>query len=229
MQLSLSQDELLQYTRSQLNTFFPDKYDFIGDDVDRAFNLALDRSEECFGAICHPGYHNADGDVQFSHLHADQYAAYLYFLANSLWKDSNNTVLCSKLLQLNRVLNSLFISYKCDMPDHFMLGHPLGTILGNADYGDYMVVFQGVTVNTETDDEGNAAPKFGKGVFLGAGAKVIGNKPIGDRVSIGVDAFVFDQEIPSDSVVIHTHDNSGLVRPRKGEICQAQKYFNVEL
>lgn len=229
MVLSLSQEELLEYVRRQSNYLFPDCYDFKGEDVKTAFHTALDRMENCIQVIAHPGYHDGEGNCTFSHLHADQYAQFLYFLGNSLWEQSQNRPLCDKTLQMNRVLHSLFLSYKCKMPDHFFLGHPIGTILGNANYHDFLVVTQGVTVNTEQDAQGNAAPYLGKGLFLGAHAKIIGNQKVGDYVSFGVDSMVHQQEIPDNSVVISTDSSHCVIRPRKSAHCKAQDYFKITI
>jgi len=199
MVLSLSQSELLSYVQAQTQTFFPDGYHLKGGDVEAAFRTALERTENCLDAIAVRGYHDVEGNPMFSHLHADQYATFLYYFANSLWTQSRNKPLCDKLLQLNRVLFSIFIPYSCILPDHFILGHPVGTILlGNTVYGDFLVVLQGVTVGNVN---GSSSPKLGKGLYLGAGAKIIGDCLIGDRVSIGVNALVYKQAVPDDSVV----------------------------
>ena len=90
-------------------------------------------------------------------------------------------------------MNGCWFSYKALLPDIFFLDHPVGTVLGNAKYSDFLVVTQNVTVETNYDEIGNSAPYLGKGLFLSAGAKIIGNKPVGDRVSLGVDTVVFNK------------------------------------
>lgn len=234
MVCSLSQDDLFNYVRSQLHHFFPDKYSFDGEDVKAAFYLALDRLENCLRAISIHGYHDKEGNTAFSHLHGDQYATFLYFLANSLWVQSQNLPICNKLLQLNRVLFSLFISYKCKLPDIFFLDHPIGTFLGNATYHNYLVVLQNVTVNTPSkvadhpliDEEGRSLPVLGKGLFLGAGSMILGSQPVGDRVSLAAGARIHEQAVPDDSVVV---PNTGGIRilHRRKAICKAQECFNV--
>lgn len=228
MILSLSQNELLSYIEKQANHLFPDNTRFDGIDVKAAFSLAIERLENSMSVVTLPGYHNASGQTTFSHMHADQYAQLLYFFGNSLWNLSQNRLVCDKLLAMNRVLFSLFLSYKCRMPDHFVLGHPVGTILGNADYGDYLVVFQGVTVNTEQDRNGKAAPHLGKGLFLGAHSKIIGKQTVGDRVSVGVGALLYNHDVPDDSVVL-LEDGKTIIRPRKKLSCMAQNYFNTQI
>ena len=227
---SLGRRELLEYIGKQGDHLFPDGVRIAGKDAEAAFSLAMDRMENSIRTVTLPGYHNGDGEATFSHMHADQYAQLLYFFGNSLWQLNQNKAVCDKLLGMNRALFSLFLSYKCRMPEHFVLGHPIGTILGNADYGDFLVVFQGVTVNTETDGEGNPAPRLGKGLFLGADAKIIGNRSIGDRVSVGVGSMVYQREIPADSVVfLETESGKTVVRPRRKASCKAQDYFNIPI
>lgn len=228
MQLSLPKDELKTYMKTQLTHFFPDQYVMEGNDVDKAFELGLERLENCFQYLTFPAY--CDGrQTFFSHLHADQYSQFLYYFSNSLWKISENKPICDKLMYLNRVLNNFFFSYKGSLPDIFFLGHPIGTILGNAVYHDFLVVFQNVTINTSTDKIGNPAPVLGKGLFLGAGAKIIGNQTIGDRVSISVDTVVYNQAIPNDKIVITDAEGRTIVKERKKPECMAQNYFRVPI
>ena len=229
MQLSLGKTELKNYVKNQLATFFPDGYTMEGKDVDIAFDLALERLENCFKCISFPAYCDNQGQTYFSHLHADQYGQFLYYFSNSLWKISENKVICDKLMYLNRVLNNFFFSYKGKLPDIFFLGHPVGTILGNAVYNDFLVVFQNVTINTSADKCGNPAPVLGKGLFMGAGAKIIGNKRVGDRVSISVDTVVYDTEIADDKVVITNSNGETVIQNRKKEKCMAQNYFRIPI
>ena len=229
MQLSMPKDDLKTYLKNQLSSFFPDKYVMEGKDIDIAFDLGLERLENCFQYLTFPAYCNDEGQTFFSHLHADQYAQFLYYFSNSLWKTSENRPICDKLIYLNRILNNFFFSYKGNLPDIFFLGHPVGTILGNAVYQDFLVVFQNVTVNTSADEDGNPAPVLGKGLFLGAGAKIIGNKEVGNRVSISVDTVVYDQTIPDDKVVITNHNGEVIVKDRKNPKCMAQNYFRVPI
>ena len=124
-------------------------------------------------------------------------------------------------------MNGCWFSYKALLPDIFFLDHPVGTVLGNAKYSDFLVVTQNVTVETNYDEIGNSAPYLGKGLFLSAGAKIIGNKPVGDRVSLGVDTVVFNKEIENDSIVYR--DSEGKINIKKRtKRARAQVYFNVE-
>lgn len=229
MQMSLSQEELKIYIQQQLRNYFPDKYEFRGNDIDSALARALERTEKCFSVINNTAYSDERGQAYFSHLHSDQYAQFLYYLSNSLWDISQNKPICDKLIFLNKALNGFFYSYKGKLPDIFFFVHPVGTVIGNADYSDFLVVSQNVTINTGEDKDGKLVPKLGKGLYLAAGAKIIGNETIGDRVSIGVDAVVYNQPVPDDRVVERTQDGCILVRDRRKALCKAQQYFRVKI
>lgn len=228
MIISMDSNDLKEYVLKSIDTFFPDGAGVYGDDVDEAFCLALERTENCFSHIILPGYNDENGNVLFSHLHTDQYATFLYFFMNSLYKISQNKSLCSKIMYLNRILHGFFVSYKCSLLDIFALQHPVGTVIGNADYNDFLVILQNVTINTGEDANGKLSPKLGKALFCGAGSKIIGNKTIGNRVSIGVDATIYNQVI-GDDMVAQRKSGGLVITRRKNSDCAAQKYFKDDL
>ncbi len=187
--------------------------------------IVLERLEICISSIDAPNYHDRFGNTLFSYLHADHYVTYLYFLSNTIWKEYQEKIISDKIMYLNRSLHGIYISYKCQLPDHFYLSHPVGTVLGNADYGDFLVVLQNVTVNTSLN--GGKVPKIGKGCFLSAGCGIIGNEDIGDRVSLGVGTVVFQTYIPDDSVVKVKEGSFCSIEHRKSKLCRAQRDFNI--
>lgn len=229
MELSLREDELKNYVRRQLENFFPDKYKFFGSDIDKALNLALYRLENCFKYINDPFYYScAQKKTYFHHLHGDQYASFLYFLANSLWTLAENKPICDKLIYLNRTLNNFFISYKCKMPDIFFLCHPQGTIIGNADYEDFLAIFQDVTIASPVkDSKRNWKVSLGRGVLLATGAKIIGSTTIGNYASIGANVVIHHKNIPAKSIAYHDDDGKLVIRQKNS--CVAQRLFNVNI
>jgi len=228
MKLSIPKSELKRYIGMQLNTFFPDKFKFSGKDINVAFELALERTEWCFKHISSESYFK-DNQVLFSHLHSDQYSQFLYFFSNSLFLESQNKPICDKLILLNKALNGMFYSYKGKLPEVFLFVHPVGTVIGNANYSNFLVIYQNVTINTGiVDENGDLTPRIGKGVFLSSGAKIVGNKSIGNRTSIGVNTLIFNREIPGDSIA-YTKDDGSLVVEGRKKVCAAQKFFNVKI
>lgn len=230
MESIISKCNLKDYIKCQMENLFPDKNTsryFQGNDVDMAIDRAFERMEYCFKYITNTAYSDDKGQTYFNYLHSDQYAAFIYWFSNSLWKISQNKLICDKALLLNKTLNTLFLSYKCHMPDIFYLAHPFGTIIGNADYSDFLVVSHGVTINTGEPINGRQTPKLGKGLFLAAGAKIIGEETIGDRVTVGVDAVVFRKEIENDKLVIRD-DNGKIIIMENKKLIQ-QKFFRVPI
>ena len=75
MEISLSKYDLKQFIKDQLAFYLPDRYVFSGDDVDKALNLSLERTEYCFKFIAIDAYHN-NGQTYFYHLHTDQYSQF---------------------------------------------------------------------------------------------------------------------------------------------------------
>lgn len=75
-------------------------------------------------------------------------------------------------------------------------------ISSSAKIGKGCVIFQQVTIgsNTLPDSKGFGAPVIGDNVYIGAGAKIIGNVHVGDRCRIGANAVVV-RDVPADTVV----------------------------
>ena len=174
MVLSLEKSEFKNYLIRQTENTFPDgntKKEFSDLKFDAAFEEALQRCEKCFSHIKVRNYQK-NGNPLLNYLHLDQYSTFLYYLSNSLWKMSANKSLCDKLGLLNRSLSSCWFSYKCNLPDIFLLTHPVGSVIGNTNvtYSDFLVIMQNVTINGASDTKLD----IGKGVFLGAGCKIIG-------------------------------------------------------
>ncbi len=226
MELSLHKENLKKYLQRQLENHFPDrktgKY-FRGKDVDHAFDMGLCRLENCFKHVILPAYSNDAGQTFFSHLHSDQYAQFLYYFMNSLWKESQNRLICDKTMLLLRDLNGIFMTYKCEMPDIFLFQHAVGTVVGNAVFSDYLLILQNVTINTGVEQDRLGTVKIGRGVTRSPGAKIISDEPIGDRVNIGVDAVVYKTKIENDKTVIR--DREGKIVIRDNKFCMAQRHF----
>ncbi|PHZ59720.1 serine acetyltransferase [Photobacterium leiognathi] len=94
--------------------------------------------------------------------------------------------------------NSTFSS-----PPYFPHGMKSIFISGGAKIGDNAVIFQQVTIgsNTLIDSDGIGAPTIGDNCYIGAGAKIIGNVQIGNNVRVGANAVVF-KDIPDNCVVV---------------------------
>lgn len=188
---------LTQYILGQLQNLIPDGSQPSFDQLHPHVNSALKRAEHCFSCINNKYFFDGK-DVHFNHLHTDQYAMFLYLLSNSVWQESQDEVLASKIYVLNKALHSVDIFYQVEMPDIFLLVHPVGTVLGRATYKDYFVAYQRVTIGGNTNLE---YPNLGEGLAVYGGSAIIGDCTISDNVLVAVGTTLVDKDIQGSMVV----------------------------
>lgn len=188
-----SEQKLTHYVARQLDHLFPDA----GVQADEAalaplVGPALQRLQPVLAAV------RAFDALRFNHFNALQYASWLYLLGNVCFRQSGHCVLAERLFCLNRALNGMDLFYAVDLPRVFFLSHGLGAVLGNASYGERLVVFQQVTVGRVGDDR----PKIGSDVVLYPGAVVTGACVVGDRCVVSAGAVLHGLQVPDDSLVV---------------------------
>lgn len=74
-------------------------------------------------------------------------------------------------------------------------------IHGYAVIGDDCIIRQGVTIGNRSLAQPLEAPKLGKGVNVGAGAKLLGKLEVGDGAAIGANAVVLS-DVPANHVAV---------------------------
>ncbi len=196
MQLSLDKDDLKDYITKQVNNYFPDKFLIKTSDVDKILTNSLNRTEYCFSHI-KLKYYNYDGNTRFNHLNSEHYGMFLWFLSNEAYL-KNNINLAEKLFYLNKSLNGLDAFYSIKLPDIFLLHHPVGSVIGNAHYENYLTVYQNVTIGSSKE---GIYPILSKGVSLMSKASIIGNCKIGKNVTLAAGAAVVNEDVPDDTLV----------------------------
>jgi len=199
----LTESKLCDYVAAQFNHFFPDET-VKGRDLSPLVRAAIERSEHCFSRISGKGY-GEKGRSVINHLHTDQFATFLYFLSNEAFKKAGCGSTAAKAYALNKALHSVDIFYEVELPPVFYLEHPVGTVLGRARYGNYLMVHQYCTVGSNVED---VYPVLGEGVALYPGSAVIGTSKIGDNCWLSYGSAVKDQEIPADSAVFGISPNA---------------------
>ncbi len=84
----------------------------------------------------------------------------------------------------------------------FFIDHGGSVVIGETtEIGDYVTLYQGVTLGGVSLDEEKRHPTLGNHITVGAGAKILGPVTIGDNVMIGANSVVVS-DIPPDSVVV---------------------------
>lgn len=116
---------------------------------------------------------------------------------NNLLKNRKYNKLCYR--------NNASIPLRTKIGKGLTLPHGLSGIFISvgAEIGDNCTIFQQVTIGSNTlgQSKKSGAPKIGNNVYIGAGAKIIGNVNIGNNVRIGANCVVVE-DIPDNATVV---------------------------
>ncbi|AFZ24907.1 serine O-acetyltransferase [Cylindrospermum stagnale PCC 7417] len=103
---------------------------------------------------------------------------------------------------ISRFLTGIEIHPGAVIGQGVFIDHGMGVVIGEtAIVGDYALIYQGVTLGGTGKESGKRHPTLGSHVVVGAGAKVLGNIQIGDRVRIGAGSVVL-RDAPSNTTVV---------------------------
>lgn len=203
MKTSLSRNELSTYIKLQLNHFFPDKFKIERNHINKYIDFSLQRAELCFSHVNSRYFRDEKGKILFNHLNGDQFAMFLYLLANTIYKNNGDMIFCEKVFQLNKLLHGIDAFYEVALPDIFLFVHPLATVLGRGEYADYLLVYQRCNVGSNK----GIYPKLGKYVSLHPGASILGNCHVGDNCKISTGSLLLDKNIHKNSLYIGSPQN----------------------
>lgn len=118
------------------------------------------------------------------------------------------------LSQTARWLTGVEIHPGAKIGTGFFIDHGMGVVIGETtEIGDFVTLFQGVTLGGTGKERGKRHPTLGNHVVVGAGAKVLGGIRIGDNVKVGANAVVL-RSVPPNSTVV---GNPGRIVKTDGE------------
>jgi serine O-acetyltransferase len=141
------------------------------------------------------------------------HALLAYRIAHWLWKHQI-PILPRIISQLARWLTGVEIHPGATIGTGFFIDHGMGVVIGETtEIGDYVTLFQGVTLGGTGKERGKRHPTLGNHVVVGAGAKVLGGIRIGDNVKVGANAVVL-RSVPANSTVV---GNPGRIVKYDGE------------
>lgn len=136
---------------------------------------------------------------------------FIFRLGNYIYYSNIPKMVKKILLFIIKILNVLFVKipYGIEIPIETRIGkglrlvHLNGIVIHkNAIIGENCTIFHQVTIgaNEHKNDYNNVAI-IGDNVYIGAGAKIIGNVNIGNNVKIGANAVV-TKDVPDNTTVI---------------------------
>ena len=135
--------------------------------------------------LCYPGFH----------------ALCLHRIAH--WLHVRQISLIPRLIShIGRFLTGVEIHPGATIGKGTLIDHGMGVVIGEtAIVGDYVLIYQGVTLGGTGKQSGKRHPTLGNNVVVGTGAKVLGNIEIGDNVRIGAGSIVL-RDVPADCTVV---------------------------
>jgi serine O-acetyltransferase len=104
---------------------------------------------------------------------------------------------------LARALTGIEIHPGATIGRRVFIDHGFGVVIGEtAEVGDDCTIYQGVTLGGTSLNKGaKRHPTLGRGVIIGAGAKVLGGFAVGDGAKIGSNAVVV-KEVPAGATAV---------------------------
>jgi len=103
---------------------------------------------------------------------------------------------------IGRWLTGIEIHPGAQIGRRFFIDHGMGVVIGQtAEIGDDCTLYHGVTLGGTSWSPGKRHPTLGKGVVVGAGAKILGPIQVGDGAKIGSNAVVV-KPVPAGATAI---------------------------
>lgn len=179
--------------------------------IDKHLEQSICQTLFCFSHIKNKYFTSNDINV----LHSGQYFIFLYYLANTIFSNEikngvcdvniaiNARCVCDKLYCLNKLLTSCEVYYEVELPEYFLVDHPLSSVIGRASIGNGFAFIQGCTVGGNN----GVYPVIGENVFMYSNSKILGKSHIGNNVLIGANAYIKDMDIPDNVIVFGQYPN----------------------
>jgi len=134
---------------------------------------------------CYPGFH----------------ALTFHRLAHALW-GAGFKWLGRLVSHISRFLTGIEIHPGATIGRRVFIDHGMGVVIGEtAEIGDDCTLYHQVTLGGVSWNKGKRHPTLGKGVVVGAGAKILGPFEVGDGARIGSNSVVVKPVPPGATVV----------------------------
>jgi serine O-acetyltransferase len=134
---------------------------------------------------CYPGFH----------------ALQLHRISHAFWRVKLRW-LARFTSHITRFLTGIEIHPGATIGRRVFIDHGMGVVIGEtAEIGDDCTLYHGVTLGGVSWNQGKRHPTLGRGVVVGAGAKILGPFTVGDRAKVGSNSVVV-KAVPAGATVV---------------------------
>ena len=134
---------------------------------------------------CYPGFH----------------ALQMHRFSHSLWRMQLRW-LARFMSHIARFLTGVEIHPGATIGRRVFIDHGMGVVVGEtAEIGDDCTLYHGVTLGGVSWNKGKRHPTLGKGVVVGAGAKILGPFIVGEGAKVGSNSVVV-KAVPAGATVV---------------------------
>lgn len=124
-------------------------------------------------------------------------ATLLYRFSHFLWR-KKVTALPGVLMRLNITLHGFDIPFTVPVGPGFYVPHPVGIVITARQIGRNVSLISAITIGLRNDSQ---FPTIGDNVFIGAGARILGDIVVGDNAQIGANAVVI-KDVPAGRTAV---------------------------
>jgi serine O-acetyltransferase len=118
------------------------------------------------------------------------------------WLRAPFSLLWRVMFETVRNVYGIELPYSAKIGRRVVFEHQHGIVVhGDTVIGDECIIRQGVTLGIRRLDRLGDAPVLGRGVNVGAGAKILGKLTVGDHAEIGANAVVLD-DVPPGAIAV---------------------------
>lgn len=157
----------------------------------------LDAWGELFAGLRAGQHVGAVAAIRMILFYAGLRAGLLHRLAHALHR-RRIPVVPQLLANLNIAQHGFDIPPYVPVGARFYVPHPVGTVITAQRIGSGVTLVSGVTIGMRN---GSDFPILGDGVYVGAGARILGDIVVGDRAQVGANAVVL-KDVPPGHVAV---------------------------
>ncbi len=157
----------------------------------------------------------------FDKLVSWQYATFLYKLSRLCIKNNLSKPVTDRLFLLNKTLHGIELYPQVELPKFFFLSYTNSAVFSKANYSDYCVFHQGITIGRN----GDKRPTIEKYLVMYPSSMIIGNCHVRENTVLSPGVRLIDKDTPGNCYVFD--DGKGGVFFKSIDEIHISRFFNI--